>query len=65
MYKTKLINIGKRNSGIENEDNKWCIMLDGITICIVENYFKNPEGIANGIAASLNTNTKIKLDVSI
>ena len=65
MFVAKLIDKGLRDIGVSGE-KKWAVVHEstGTVICLIESYFKNPEGIANGIVESLNGSI-FRLDMEI
>lgn len=62
--------VGKKYQAkfIGNKDKKiWCVVetQKETIICVVQSWFKDVQGVAEGIAESLNTNDKIKLNIEI
>lgn len=71
-YKAKLIDVSARNLGGKTniagtKDKRWAVVVgkEETIVCFIEGYFKSVEGIAKGLAASLNSNDRIKLNVEI
>lgn len=66
-YKAKLIDITKRNSqgAYSGGNDRWCI-LDGdeAIVAIIEPYYKNPEGIAEGMVKLLNSG-EVLIDLEV